>query len=66
MTQEQAITTLPVSRTCEDSECQRPAKVSTIVTGKHGADGIAVYCEECAAARDDSENHAAIGKVVHR
>lgn len=66
MNDTQAITTVPVSRTCEDADCHRPAEIATIVTGDYGADGIAVYCEECAADRDDSANHTAIAEVAHR
>lgn len=63
MSDTNAVTTIPVSRTCEDKDCKQPAEVATVVTGEYGKDGIAVYCNSCAGDRDVSENHTPVGTV---
>ena len=68
MSDTQAKTTIAVSRTCEDADCDRPADVSMIAHGGFGVVNAAIvaYCDDCADYRADSDNHRAIGKVTRR
>ena len=61
-----AVTTIPVGETCIDKDCQNDSEVSMIGTGEYGTDGVAAYCDDCAAERDDSDAHTAIGEVTLR
>lgn len=61
-----AVTVIPVSGTCEHHTCERASEVTMVVTGQYGEDGIAAYCEDHAADRDDTDAHTAIGEVDRR